>query len=165
MDNTLSNKYFVKNTSNGTFSDVTTLVDGVRVLSIEGFNTLGKAVNVYKEQWVNSQTEDFMIVPNAQGQTKIVRENVDIKMTFIVAPRYATNQVTFDLQNAYDTFVNYITDTDIWVRSAYYGKEVHCVCMNDTKIQKAKLQRGEASFIIGEITLHTLEQPNNIPNS
>ena len=37
----LKNKYFVKNTANGTFTDVTTLVDGVRILQIEGMAAKG----------------------------------------------------------------------------------------------------------------------------
>ena len=148
-----TNKYFIKNSANGSFTDVTTLFDGVSILAIEGLDARGKALNVYCEQWLDGGT-DFMITSN-NGQ--IVRENVDIKVVFIVGQRYANE--TIDTQEVYDSFVDYMTNTDVWIKSSYVGKQVICVCIEKVDPKTIKLHRGGNSYILGEIQLNTLETP------
>lgn len=155
MAKKIINKYFVKNSESGSFVDVTTSFDGVSVLAIEGLDSRGKALNVYIEQWITGGT-DFMITSN-NGQ--IVRENVDIKVVFIVGQRYAN--ATIDTQTVYDSFVDYMTNTDVWVRSAYVGKQVHCVATDKVEPKTIKLHRGDKTYILGEIQLHCIEQPSN----
>ena len=156
MAKKITNKYFVKNTANGSFADVTTLFDGVNILAIEGFDSKGKALNVYVEQWITGGT-DFMITSN-NGQ--IVRENVDIKVVFIVGQRYAN--ATIDTQTVYDSFVDYMTNTDVWIKSAYVGKQVHCVSIDKFEPKTVKLNRGGNSYILGEIQLNTLESSSTV---
>ena len=156
MAKKITNKYFVKNTANGSFVDVTTLFDGVDILAVEGFDAKGKALNVYIEQWIDGGT-DFMITSN-NGQ--IVRENVDIKVVFVVGQRYAN--ATIDTQTVYDSFVEYMTNTDVWIKSAYVGKQVHCVSIDKFEPKTIKLHRGGNSYILGEIQLNTLEPPTTI---
>lgn len=151
-----TNKYFIKNTANGSFTDVTTLFDGVCVLAVDGFNARGKSINTYVEQWITGGT-DFMITSN-NGQ--IVRENVDIKVVFVVGQRYAN--ATIDTQSVYDSFVDYMTNTDVWIRSSYVGKQVHCVCIEKFEPKTVKLNRGGNSYILCEIQLNTLEPPTTI---
>lgn len=152
----ITNKYFVKNSANGSFTDVTTLFDGVNILAVEGFDSRGKALNVYVEQWIDGGT-DFMIASN-NGQ--IVRENVDIKVVFIVGQRYAND--TIDTQSVYDSFVGYMTNTDVWIKSSYVGKQVHCVAIEKIEPKTIKIHRGDNSYILGEIQLKTLEMPTPI---
>ena len=146
-----TNKYFVKNSASGSFTDVTTLFDGVNVLAIEGLDSRGRSLNVYYEQWITGGT-DFMITSN-NGQ--IVRENVDIKVVFIVGQRYANT--TIDTQEVYDSFVDYMTNTDVWINSSYVGKQVHCVCIDKIEPKTIKLHRGGNTYILGEIQLKCLE--------
>jgi hypothetical protein len=96
-----------------------------------------------------------MITSN-NGQ--IVRENVDIKVVFIVGRRYAN--ATIDTQNVYDSFVDYMTNTDVWVKSSYVGKQVHCVCIDKVEPKTIKLHRGGNTYILGEIQLKCLETPS-----
>jgi hypothetical protein len=156
MAKKISNKYFVKNSIGGSFTDVTTLFDGVSILAVDGLDSKGKSLNVYCEQWITGGT-DFMITSN-NGQ--IVRENVDIKVVFIVGQRYAN--ATIDTQNVYDSFVDYMTNTDVWVKSSYVGKQVHCVCIDKVEPKTIKLHRGGNSYILGEIQLNTLESPTAV---
>lgn len=156
MAKKITNKYFVKNTANGSFVDVTTLFDGVDILAVEGFDAKGKALNVYIAQWLDGGT-DFMITSN-NGQ--IVRENVDIKVVFIVGQRYANS--TIDTQSVYDAFVDYMTNTDVWIKSVYVGKQVHCVSIDKFEPKTVRLNRGGNSYILGEIQLNTLEPPTTI---
>ena len=156
MAKKITNKYFVKNTTNGSFIDVTTLFDGVNILAVEGFDARGKALNVYVEQWIDGGT-DFMITSN-NGQ--IVRENVDIKVVFIVGQRYANS--TINTQTVYDSFVDYMTNTDVWIKSAYVGKQVHCVATDKIEPKTIKLHRGSNSYILGEIQLNTLESSSTV---
>ena len=100
MAKKITDKYFVKNSESGSFVDVTTRFDGVNVLSVDGLDSKGKSLNVYYEQWIDGST-DFMITSN-NGQ--IVRENVDIKVVFIVGQRYANE--TIDTQEVYDSFLH-----------------------------------------------------------
>ncbi len=156
MAKKITNKYFVKNTANGSFVDVTTLFDGVDILAVEGFDAKGKALNVYVEQWIDGGT-DFMITSN-NGQ--IVRENVSIKVVFVVGQRYANS--TIDTQTVYDSFVDYMTNTDVWIKSMYVGKQVHCVCIDKVEPKSIKLHRGDNTYILGEIQLSTLGSPTTI---
>ena len=148
-----SGKYFIKNTTDGVFTDVTTLFDGVNILAIDNLDSIGKALNVYCEQWMTGDV-DFLITSD---NGIITREMVDLKIVFIVGQRYAN--ATIDTQTVYNNFLNYMTNTDVWVKSAYVGKEVHCVCIEKFEPQTIKLHRGGNSYILGEITLHTLEKP------
>lgn len=156
MAKKINNKYFVKNTANGSFVDVTTLFDGVDILAVEGFDSRGKALNVYVEQWITGGT-DFMITSN-NGQ--IVRENVDIKVVFIVGQRYANAAI--DTQSVYDTFVDYMTNTDVWIKSTYVGKQVHCVAIEKVEPKTVKLKRGVNEYILGEIQLQALGAPASV---
>ena len=159
--NNSANRYFVKDTSNGTFADITTLFDGVAVLKLDGMLAKGKPVNIYTAQWIDSQQEDFMITTlNGSGNPVVIRENVDLELTFIVRQKYATR--TINVQSVHDSFVNYMTGSDVWLRSAYLGnKYVHCVCLKEYKPTTVKLDRGNDSYIIGTITFHTLDAPTS----
>ena len=155
----LKGKYLLKNTAAGTFTDVTTLFDGVRILKVDGIGALGDAKNIYLGDWVYTQTEDMMIVMADPNDTvKIIRENTDIDVTFIVHRRYASSSI--DVLTQHDAFISYMTDTDVWVKSAYVGnKYVHCIATKDYKPTVMKLHRGADSYIIGTVTLHTLDAP------
>ena len=155
------NRFFVKNTQSGTFQDITTMFDGVAVLKLDGMLAKGEPVNVYTAQWIDSQQEDFMITTLDDNDNPVViRKNVDLELTFIVRQKYATG--TIDVQTVHDNFVDYITGSDVWLKSSYVGnKYVHCVCLKEYKPTTVKLGRGNNSYIMGTITLHCLDAPQN----
>ena len=159
MAQDLKNVYFVKNTVNGNYTDITTLFDGVRVLKIDGFNAKGKPINIYQAQWINSQEEDMLITTtDGQGNPVVIRANVDIEITFVVRQKYAST--TINVLSVHDSFVNYMTNSDVWIKSNYVNnKYVHCVCLKEYKPTITKLQRGGNSWMMGTITLHTLDAP------
>ena len=161
MANKSSGRYYAKNTENGTFADITTLFDGVAVLKVDGFNAKGKPINIFTQQWLSNQKEDFLITTLDDNNNPIViRENVDLEITFIVRQKYATG--TIDVQTVHDNFVDYITGSDVWLKSSYVGnKYVHCVCLKEYKPTTVKLGRGNNSYIMGTITLHCLDAPQN----
>ena len=156
-----SNRFFAKNTESGTFQDITTMFDGVAVLKLDGMLAKGEPVNVYTAQWVNSQQEDFLITTlDGSDNPVVVRKNVDLELTFIVRQKYATG--TINVQTVHDNFVNYITGSDVWLKSSYVGnKYVHCVCLKEYKPTTVKLGRGDNSYIMGTITLHCLDAPTS----
>jgi hypothetical protein len=159
MANKSSGRYYAKNTENGTFEDITTLFDGVAVLKVDGFNAKGKPINIFTQQWLSNQKEDFLITTLDDNDNPIViRENVDLEITFIVRQKYATG--TIDVQTVHDNFVDYITGSDVWLKSSYVGnKYVHCVCLKEYKPSMQKLGRGSDSYMMGTITLHCLDAP------
>lgn len=160
MARNITNKYFIKNSASGSFSDITTLYNGVCVLSISGFDSVGKSLNTYCAQWIDSQDEDFLITTvDGNNNPVIVRENVDVTVTFAVSRRYANNVI--DEQTVYDNFVNYLTGSDVWIASKYVGKQVHCVALEGVTPQTVKLKRGNNSYILGEVKLHTLSKPTS----
>lgn len=160
MVNDLSNKYFVKRQESDSWQDVTMLFDGIKILSIKGFNEEGESVNVYSEQWVNSQTEDFLVTTKDENDNDVViRKNVDLEMTFIVGTRYSANK-NIDTQSVYNAFKDYICKHgDFYIKSAYSGKYAHVVCLKGVKPTTEKLHRGNNSYILATATLHTLEPP------
>ena len=154
--------YQVKNTSNGEFTNIETMFDGLRILKMDGFLAKGKPVNIYTAQWVNQQDEDFLITTIDNNDNPVViRENTDIEITFIIRRKYATNpSVSFDVQSVHDAFISYMTDSDVWIKSSYVNnKYVHCVCLKEYKPTTQKMQRGEKSWIMGTITMHCLNAP------
>ena len=156
-----SNRFFAKNTESGTFQDITTMFDGVAVLKLDGMLAKGEPVNVYTAQWLSNQKEDFLITTlDDNDNPVVVRKNVDLELTFIVRQKYAT--ATIDVQTVHDNFVDYITGSDIWLKSSYVGnKYVHCVCLKEYKPTTVKLGRGDNSYIMGTITLHCLDAPQD----
>lgn len=154
MNNELTGAYFAKNTPNGTFQDITTMFDGVRVLQVSGVAAKGKAVNVYHEQWLDSENEDFMITTN---NGIIIRENVDIEITFLVHQKYATSAI--DVKTQHDQFVNFLTNTDVWIKTDYQNNAVaHCVCLDGYEPTTMKLKRdNNANYALGTIKLHCLD--------
>lgn len=159
MANNSSGRYFVKNTSNGTFADITTLFDGVAVLKLDGMLAKGKPINIFTQQWLSNQKEDFLITTlDGSNNPVVIRENVNIELTFIVRQKYAST--TINVQTVHDNFVAYMTNSDVWLKSAYLGnKYVHCVCLNEYKPTTINLERGANSYIMGTITLHALDAP------
>lgn len=157
MDN-LVGKYFVKFTQNESFTDITSFVDGVRILAISGFFEQGEPVNVYTAQWVDSQTEDMMIAKRDNNKPVVVRKNVDIEITFIVKKKYASNQSDFNVAARHDYFIELMTSSDVWIKSLYANKIAHCICLKEYKPTTVKLHRGDDSFIMGTLTLHLLDK-------
>lgn len=152
------NRYYVKNTENGTFQDITTMFNGVAVLKISGFLDKGKPVNIYTEQWIDNQEEDFLITTTENNVPVVIRENTDLELAFIIRQKYATS--TINLMTVHDNFINYMTGSDVWLKSAYVGnKYVHCVCLKEYKPTTINLERGDKSYIMGTITMHTLNSP------
>lgn len=156
-----SNRFFAKNTESGTFQDITAMFDGVAVLKLDGMLAKGKPINIFTQQWLSNQKEDFLITTLDDNDNPIViRENVDLELTFIVRQKYATG--TIDVQTVHDNFVDYITGSDVWLKSSYVGnKYVHCVCLKEYKPTTVKLGRGNNSYIMGTITLHCLDAPQD----
>lgn len=156
MANDSKGRYYAKNSASGSYADLTTTFNGLAVLKLDGYLERGKPTNIYTAKWVDSQTEDYMLT----GQT-VVRENIDLTMTFIIRKKYATNPgSSYSVLSVHDTFISFMTNSDIWLKSEYFGgKSVHCVCLKEYKPTTIKLGRGDDSFIMGTITLHTLTSP------
>lgn len=154
-------RYYVKNTENGIFNDIATQFDGVAVLKITGLSNRGKPINIYTAQWINSQQEDFLITNTDENNNPVViRENTDIELTFIVRKKYATNQSGFDVLGTHNAFVEYMTNSDVWISSTYMQNSyAHCVCLKEYTPTTVNLDRGDNSYMIGTITLHTLDAP------
>ena len=160
--NTSSNKYYVKKTENGTYNDITVLFDGLAVLKVDGLASKGKPVNIYTAQWIMEQEEDFLIpLTDEHDIPIIIRENTNIEITFIIRQKYAASQIPIDVLSVHDNFIQYMTSSDLWIKSEYIGgKAVRCVCLSEYKPTTMKLERGEKSYIMGTITLHCLNEPS-----
>ena len=164
VNNELKRKYYVK-IGSGSYTDVTTLVSGVRVLSVTGFGSKGEPVNIYNEQWTDSQTEDVMITTLDEfDEPMVVRKNTDIEITFIVCDKYRSIDNThIDVMTQHDTFVGYLTSGIIYVKSLYTNRQVKCICKSEYTPTTVRLGRGsDNSYILGTIRLHTLEEPTTV---
>lgn len=158
MAHGLNNKYYVRKTTSAEWEDLATKFQGVKVLKLDGMNEQGDAVNVYSEQWINSQAEDFLVTTqDGQGNDVIIRKNVELQLTFIAGTRYGA----LDTQAIHDAFIEYTTKQgDFYIKSKYTGKEAHVVCLKGYKPTTQKLHRGVSdSYIMGTVELHTLDMP------
>lgn len=156
MAQDLSNKYFVKRDMGDGWSDVTQLFDGVKILNVSGFNDVGESVNVFTQQWVDSQDEDYYL-----SGDEVIRKNNDLEVTFIAGTKYSENG-DVDTQSAFDSFVEYIClHGDFYIKSAYSNKYAHVVCLNGVKQTTVKLHRGENSYILATATLHCIGKQEN----
>jgi len=144
----IATKYYVRR-GNQEFATIASLFGGVRILKIEGMTGVGSAKNIYTASWVDSQSEDYMVVGDS-----VVRENVDINITFIVSNKYGA----VDVRQQHDAFVAYMTDGELYLKSDYIGRTLLCVCLKDYKPTTEHLKRtGNNDYIIGTITLHALD--------
>ena len=160
----LVGKYFHGMTENG-LVDFTTH-SGVRVLAIDGLDEVGDAVNVYTEQWIDSNVEDYMCTKKKQvaglGEVDdIIRKNVDINLTMIISPRYTIQGTSIDVQDTYNQMVSTLCyNGDVWLKSTYTNKIAHVVCLKAFKPTAVKLHRGMDSYILVTIPFHCIEPPS-----
>ena len=160
MNNSLDNKYFVKHGSES-YADICTKYDGVRILQVEGLFSQGEAVNVYNEQWTDTQEEDFMITTmDNDNNPVVIHKNQDIKIVFVVSNRYANGLIDVGLQH--DAFVNYMSQGEIWIKSIYSNKEAKCALLSSYTPNAVKLHRNYGTYILGELTMHVLDIPQVI---
>lgn len=158
MSNNLTGKYFIRKSTSGSWEDVTTKWAGVKVLSIDGFNELGEAINVFKQQWMDG-TEDITVTEqDGQGNDVIRRANVDLNLTFIVSRRYAPTEI--NEKTVYDNVINYMCKTGaFYIKSVYTGMQANVICLKAVKPTVQKLNRGSNSFIMATIELHCKSAP------
>ena len=157
-NNSLKQKYFFKYQDEERWKDIAQEFQGVRVLKVDGMGDVGDATNVYAEQWMESQEEDFLITGESGN---IIRSNVDISMTVIISRRY-TYPFTFDEMEMYRHFVETLLCKDFYLASIYTGLQAHVVCNKSFKPTTMKLHRDNDSYILVTIPLHTLDAARSV---
>ena len=153
----IANEYLVKRGSES-FATIASKFGGVRILKIDGFTSVGKPINIYTAQWVNSQGEDYMVTSQVEisGTTydAIFRENVDLEITFIVGDKYGAN----DVRQQHDAFIAYMTDGALHIKSNYTDRTMRAVCLKEYKPTTIQLKRPQGrNYMMGTLTLHTLD--------
>ena len=84
----------------------------------------------------------------------VIRKNVDLSITFIVSDKYGAT----DVRTMHDSFISYMTDGELYIKSEYSERTMRCVCLEDYKPTTEKLKRASGSnYIIGTIKMHTLD--------
>ena len=158
MNNELKGKYFVRKSESEQWEDVTEKWNGIKVLAVDGLNEQGDAINVFRQQWMDG-TEDIEVTEqDNQGNDVIRRANVDIKLTFIVARRYASSAI--DEQTVYNNVIAYMCKSgSFYIKSLYEGMQAHVINLKAVKPTAKKLHRGQSSFIMTTIELHCKEEP------
>lgn len=165
----LNGKYFFSLTGElGSWNDFADFFTGLKILKVSGFNDIGDAVNIFTQQWTDSQTEDVMITTKKRVQQQrfvdwVIRENVDLTVSFIVSERYnpyydATDPNT-QTQHLYSTFANTFNHRFgiFYIYSAYAKAYAKVALLKGIKITTEKLNRGKNSYILGTMTLHIVD--------
>ena len=178
MASKIEDSYLVKKGSDS-YATIASKFNGVRILKIDGYLAKGKPINIYTAQWVDNQTEDCIVTleDSSTHAPIVIRENVDLDITFIVSEKYFTptqQTPTIDVAAVHDSFVDYMTTGEVYLKSLYVNREVRCICLKEYKPTTTKLNRPTAAsfnggqntiafgqnYIIGTISLHTLTAPN-----
>lgn len=154
LTDTFVSKFGTTSCDAGELTLITTLNDGETI-------TFDKSVEIhfvesYNEESVTTSTT-FTATSNG---TLYVVESSNTYVTWYVETSIENDD--YDEQKAYDFFVDYMTGTDIWIKTLYYNKVVHCCSTDIIAPDTTKLQRNNDSYIIGKITFHTLEKPANV---
>lgn len=151
----------MRKTSSAQWEDVTDKWNGVKILSIGGFNEQGEAINVFRQQWMDGSEDIEVTEQDDQGNDVIRRSNVDINLTFIVARRYASSII--DEQTVYNSVIAYMCKSgSFYIKSLYEGMQVQVISLKSVKPTAKKLHRGQNSFIMTTIELHCKEEPTMI---
>jgi hypothetical protein len=158
MGNELTGKYFVRKSASAAWEDVTIKWAGIKVLSVDGFNEQGEAINVFKQQWIDGTEDVDVTEQDEQGNDVIRRANVDLKLTFIVSRRYAPTEI--NEKTVYDNVINYMCKTGaFYIKSVYTGMQANVISLKAVKPTAQKLNRGNNSFILTTIELHCKSEP------
>lgn len=165
MANNSTGKYFVKRNESDSFVDLTQMFQGVAVLSLTGFGDVGESKNIYTAQWIDSQTEDYLVtLQDGQDNDVVVRENVNPQLTVIVSRRY-TNTIIDEI-TVYNALVEYLCKHGaFYIRSSYANIDMRVVCLKGGKPTTAKLNRGSKSYIMATFELHAIEAPQSSTDS
>ena len=151
---TIPNRYFVKDSVNTTYVDITTKFVGLTLLIVDNFNKKGKAKNIYNQSWVNSNTEDVYI-PDT-----VYFEQPDIDFTFIV--RDSDNH-SVNVQSVHDAFIDYMTTHKVTIKSLYADKEADFICLAEYKPTLTHVKRPVGNnYITGTIQMHRVTANNNV---
>lgn len=154
----MSERYYIRK-QDANYESVSEKFDGVFILKADGMLALGKSKNVYTDKALDEQEEQFAIVPNG-NQTRILYENVDITVDFIVSASRAKKYI--NVAQVHEDFIDYMTSSDVYLKSLYTGLEVRAVCQKAYSPKTVMLNRGTDSYILGSLTLHTLDAPKEI---
>ena len=158
MGNELTGKYFVRKSASAAWEDVTIKWAGIKVLSVDGFNEQGEAINVFKQQWIDGTEDVDVTEQDEQGNDVIRRANVDLKLTFVVSRRYAPTEI--NEKTVYDNVINYMCKTGaFYIKSVYTGMQANVISLKAVKPTAQKLNRGNNSFILTTIELHCKSEP------
>lgn len=71
----------------------------------------------------------------------------------------SSNGNNYDERLVYDYFVDYMTRSDIWLKTMYYKKAVHCYAIEKSAPEEIRIQRGDNSYMLGKLTFHAIEKP------
>lgn len=157
----LEDSYLVKR-GTSSYATIAEMFNGVKILKVDGFLERGDAVNIYNEQWVDNQADDFLVttIDPTSLQEVVIRKNVDIEITFVVSDKYANSLI--NVQDVHDSFVSYMTNGKLWLKSLYVDREVECACLDPYKPTQTKLKRNFGNYITGTLKLHTLNIPSTV---
>lgn len=151
---TIADRYFVKDSVNTTYVDITTKFVGLTLLIVDDFNKKGKAKNIYHQSWTNSNEEDVNI-PDT-----VYFEQPDIDFTFIV--RDSDNH-SVDVQSVHDAFIDYMTTHRITIKSLYVGKEADFICLVEYKPTRTHVKRlAGNNYITGTLPMHRVTANNTV---
>lgn len=165
----LNGKYFFSSTGDlGSWNDFADYFTGLKILKISGFNDIGDAVNIFTQQWTDSQTEDVMVTTKKRVQQQrfvdwVIRENVDLTVSFIVSERYNPFYDPVDptthTQHLYTNFAYLFSHRMgvFYIYSAYAKAYAKVALLKGIKITTEKLNRGKNSYILGTMTLHIVD--------
>lgn len=143
---TIANKYFVKDSVNTTYTDITTKFVGLTLLKVDSFSKQGKAKNIFTQSWINSANEDVYI-PDT-----VYFEQPDVDITFCVKDFDNHN---IDVQAVHDSFISYMTTNKVTIKSLYEMKSADLVCLAEYKPTLTHLKRVKGqNYIIGTLTMH-----------
>lgn len=150
----IANKYFIKDSVNTTYVDITTKYQGLTLLKIDDLDKEGKAKNIFHQSWLNSSNEDVFI------PAVVYFEQPDIDFTFIVKD---SDNPNINVQSVHDAFIKYMRTTKVTIKSLYDDKEADFICIDDYAPTKKHIKRKPGhNYILGTLPMHRVTNTTDV---
>ena len=145
----ISGKYFVKKGTDA-YADFCTKWAGLTIASITGLDGQGKPKNIYRQAWVNSDTDDVYIPDTVYYETPV------ITISFII--RDMNDDIS--VKAVHDDFISYMTSNKVTIKSLYSMKEVSCICEKEYSPTDSRYSPiNKRSWVNGTLTLQAVSKP------
>ena len=144
----ITGKYFFKTKETDNWTDFVAYNPYFDILSVKGLDSLGAPMNIFTQQWVNSDSMDVYVPDTVHRETNAVEIN------FIVWNKYSPNATASTISSNHDMIIKQFVGLTWWFKSLYSFRSCQLICQDVYEPTLVHLRpNGELSYITGTLKL------------